>query len=231
MKKLLIALVLVFFCTQGYAQFYVGGTFGFSYSNLKGLGGMGGFDDFYGVGDGNGYDDDDYSSPAETGASFKLLPEIGYHLSLSTAVGASFGYIKGYAALGSFDIQDYKALLSTLISTAADTQSKDGGYHAIRVAPYLRYTVVRKGGFEIFADAVAGINFIMDRSSETNYLSMELCLRPGVSFAISDSVKLLAKLGSAGFQHFRNTDGDIKLTRLGVDIDGSNLMLGAAFYF
>ena len=29
MKKLLIALVLVFFCTQGYAQFYVGGTFGF----------------------------------------------------------------------------------------------------------------------------------------------------------------------------------------------------------
>ena len=59
---------------------------------------------------------------------------------------------------------------------------------------------------------------------------MELCLRPGVSFAISDSVKLLAKLGSAGFQHFRNTDGDIKLTRLG-DIDGSNLMLGAAFYF
>ena len=67
MKKLLIALVLVFFCTQGYAQFYVGGTFGFSYSNLKGAGGMGGFDDFYGVGDGNGYDDDDYSSPAETG--------------------------------------------------------------------------------------------------------------------------------------------------------------------
>jgi len=208
-------------------QFYAGGTFGFSYSNLKGAGGMtdlGGFDDY-----------EDYNnpeaSPADKGFSFKILPEIGYHLSLSTAVGASFGYIKGYAALGSFDIADYKALLSTLISTAADTQSDDGGYHAIRLAPYLRYTVVRKGGFEIFADAVAGFNFIMDKSSDTNYLSMELCLRPGVSFAISDSVKLLAKIGSAGFQHFRNTDGDIKLTRFGLDLDGNNLMLGAAYYF
>ena len=141
---------------------------------------MGGFDDFYGVGDGNGYDDDDYSSPAETGASFKLLPEIGYHLSLSTAVGASFGYIKGYAALGSFDIQDYKALLSTLISTAADTQSKDGGYHAIRVAPYLRYTVVRKGGFEILPTQLQ-VLISLWMIIETNYLSMELCPRPGVS--------------------------------------------------
>jgi hypothetical protein len=231
MKKLLIALLFVFIGTQGYAQFYVGGTFGVTYSRLAGAGGM---MDFGGFGDYDDYDDyDDYgSSDAQTGFSFKLLPEIGYHLSLSMAAGVSFGYIKGYAALGSMDITDYKAMLSTVISTAADTQSEGGGYHAIRLAPYIRYTMIRKGGFEIFTDVVAGFNYILDKSAGSNYISLEACLRPGISFAISDSVKLLAKTGSIGFQHFRSTDkGGINLTRLGLDLDGNNLMLGAVYYF
>ena len=58
---------------------------------------------------------------------------------------------------------------------------------------------------------------------------MELCLRP--VFLLPSAIVKLGKAGFCGIQHFRNTDGDIKLTRLGVDIDGSNLMLGAAFYF
>ncbi len=229
MKKLLIILVSLFVCAQAHAQFYVGGTFGFTYSNVAGAGGggFGGFDDFddFNTGD-NGGDD------TQSGFSFKFLPELGYHLSTSMAVGVSVGYIKGYAALGSIDITDYKALLSSALSTAADISSDDGGgFSSIRVAPYIRYTLIRKGGFEIFTDGVFGFNFLTEKFSDGKYFSLELALRPGVSFAISDSVKLLAKIGSVGFQHLRDSDGDFKLTRLGLDLDGSNLMLGAAFYF
>jgi hypothetical protein len=231
MKKLLFALLLAFICVQGHAQFYMGGTFGFTYSNLSGVGDLSGYDDdyYYGLGDGSDYED--YESHAQKGFSFKFLPEIGYHLSLSTAVGINFGYIKGYAALGSMDLADYKAMLSMVIGTASDTQSESGNISAIRVAPYLRYTLVRKGGFEIFTDAVAGFNYIMDKSSSTNYTSLEICLRPGVSFAISDSVKLLAKMGSLGFQYLSGAEGSIKLTRFGLDLDGNNMMLGAIYYF
>ncbi len=227
MKKLLIALVLAFICVQGHAQFYAGGTFGFTFSTLAGAGGMSDFD-YYGTG--GDYEDYEDASSAQKGFSFKILPEFGYHLSLSMAAGISLGYIKGYAALGSIDITDFKALLNSAISTAADTQSEGSGYSAIRLAPYIRYTMVRKGGFEIFTDAGVGFNYIMNKSS-TNYFSLEFCLRPGVSFAISDSVKLLAKMGSLGFQHLRDKDGGFKLTRFGLDIDGNNMMLGAVYYF
>jgi hypothetical protein len=93
MKKLLFALLLAFICVQGHAQFYMGGTFGFTYSNLSGVGDLSGYDDdyYYGLGDGSDYED--YESHAQKGFSFKFLPEIGYHLSLSTAVGINFGYI------------------------------------------------------------------------------------------------------------------------------------------
>lgn len=224
MKKLFIILLSLFVCAQAHAQFYVGGSFGFTYSNLAGAGG--GLSDFDDFDNGGGYND------TQSGFSVKFLPEMGFHFTSRLAVGVSAGYIRGYAALGSIDVTDYKALLNSIVSTAADVSSDDGGgFSAIRLAPYVRFTLIRRGGFEIFTDGVLGFNFLTEKFSDGKYLSLELALRPGVAFAISDSVKLLAKIGSVGFQHLRDSDGDFKLTRMGMDLDGSNLMLGAAFYF
>lgn len=228
MKKLLIAFAFVFVCAQGFAQFYVGGSFGFTSSTVSGAEGMDlGLDDFEDL------EDLDYEASDDmSGSSFKFLPEIGYQLLPNAAIGVSFGYIKGYAAFGSIDIADYKALLSTIISTAADISSDDGGgYSSIRLAPYIRYTLIKEGGFEIFADGIIGVNSITDKSSDSKITSMEICVRPGISFAISSRVKLLAKMGSVGIQNLKMKDSDFKVTRFGLDLDGNNMLLGAAFYF
>ncbi len=227
MKRLAIVFALVFICAQGFAQFYVGGTFGLTSSKVTGAEGFGDLSDF------SDYEDMDYEvAPDASGSSFKFLPEIGYQLLPNAAVGVSFGYIKGYAAFGSLDITDYKALLNTIVSTAADVSSDDGGgISSLRLAPYVRYTLIREGGFEIFADGVLGINSISDKSSDSNLTAIELCVRPGISFAVSNRVKLLAKMGSVGLLHASMKDSDFKVTRFGLDLDGNNMSLGAAYYF
>ncbi len=220
MKRLVIVFALVFICAQGFAQFYLGGSFGFTSSKLSGVD----FSDF---------SDEGHEVHVDmSGSSFKFLPEVGCQLLPNLAAGVSFGYIKGYAAFGSLDVTDYKALLSTVFSTVADVSSYDGGgFSSIRLAPYVRFTLFREGGFELFADGVLGVNSISEKSSEIKISSMELCVRPGISFAVSNRIKLLAKMGSLGFLNLKAGDSDFKLTRFGLDLDGNNMLLGATYYF
>ncbi|RRD02721.1 outer membrane beta-barrel protein [Prevotella sp. OH937_COT-195] len=220
MKKLVVILTMIGLgITQGHAQFYVGGSFGFTNSKLS-------------LGEGS----DDLS-----GSSFKILPEVGYQYSDDLAFGISTGYVKGYAAFGSFDVTDIKAFGNALLSTAADISADNDlvNIKCLRVAPYLRYTVYRNGAFEFFFDGVVGLNAItfgqkirsLGGDEDYDVTAIEFGVKPGVALNVSKNVKLLAKIGSLGYQHLSVKDNDISISRFGLDVDGNNMLLGAVVYF
>lgn len=237
MKKLAILLAMITLgIAQGHAQFYAGGSFGFTSSKVS-------------LGD----------EKDQSGSSFKLLPEIGYQYKSNLAFGVSVGYIKGYAAFGSLDVTDIKALCNAVVSTAADVSS-DGDQlkiSCLRFAPYARYTVFKSGKFEVFVDGVIGFNSITfnnefdlgnfkgnenfgaprkesgssDKDDDMDLTSFELSCKPGIAYNIGKSVKLFAKIGSVGYQHLSMKDSDFSVSRFGLDVDGNNMLLGAVVYF
>lgn len=240
MKKIFLTLFLAFGCiSMTNAQIYVGGTFGFSYSKLS-------------LGEGS----------KQSGSSFKILPEVGYKINKYFAVGANTGYIKGYAALGSFDPSDFKAFANTIISTVTDITSDDMlglNLSAFHIAPYVRFSFFESDRFEIFVDGVFGLNFITgkmsgdlggsfggsyyddyddyydyddyDEPESTKMTAFEISLKPGVAFSLNDHLKLIAKVGTFGYQFLKVRDSDITLNRFGLDIDGNNILFGMIYSF
>ena len=223
MKKLLLSLVMFLSCfTMATAQFYAGGSLGISHSKL------------------------DFGNHDQSGTSFKILPEVGYQFNDRWSFGLNLGFMKGYAALGSFDPSDLKALGNAIISTAADVSSDDMmdlDLKTFRIAPYARYALIKGKRFELFLDGSFAFNLVKadaeaDLGSngtvevdDQKLKGFEICIRPGVSYAVTDHVKLIAKIGSLGYQQFKLDDHDLKLTRFGLDVDSSNLLFGLLYAF
>ena len=219
MKKKIIALValLACFAMGASAQVYVGGSLGFTSSKLS----TGGHD--------------------QDGSSFKLLPEIGYQLDQDISIGVQIGYSHGYAAFGSLTVTDIKAAMNTGISTMMDIYEDDYKLNSFTFAPYVRYTFARYGKVNLFFEGSVGYSNVKSddtpnakgnaTGSETKLDVVELALRPGISFQLSDNVSLLAKLGSVGFMQAKEKESDMKITRFGLDMDSYNLLFGVNFHF
>lgn len=218
MKKFFLSIVLVLSCALfANSQLYLGGTLGFSYSKLN-------LD----------------SETNQSGSSFKFLPEIGWQINNKFAAGITVGYIKGLAALGTFDPSDMKGFISGLASTATDVSGDDmvnTSMSAFRIAPYARYTVFKKKWFEIFIDGVIGFNFGKGESDndeisvDKNITTFEIAVKPGVAFEVTKNIKLFAKLAAVGYQHASMSDSDISVSRFALDVDGNNILFGLTYKF
>ena len=224
MKKILFTLFLLLGCFSfATAQLYVGGSMGITSSKI------------------------DFGDADQSGTSFKILPEVGYQLSDRWAFGTTIGFMKGYAALGTFDPSDLKALGTAVVSTIADITSDDllnADIKTFRIAPYARYSLLKKGDFEIFLDGMIAYDMLkVSGEADTGNLGIgsieadekvtgfEICVRPGVSYSLNDHFKLTARIGSLGYQQLKLKDSDFKLTRFGLDVDGSNLLFGLQYAF
>ena len=151
----------------------------------------------------------------------------------------NIGYVKGFSALGSFDPTDLKGFVSAVVGSAADLLSSDLGNSTsigcFRMSPYFRWTFYRSGKFELFLDSLIGLNFGAiktlngDQIDKTKFTAFEIAARPGVSFALTDNVKLIAKLGGIGYQYAGINDTVTALNRFGLDADPSNLMFGIVY--
>ncbi len=211
MKKKFFAIVALFTCItlSMNAQVYVGGSLGFTSSSVK--------------------DGDD-------GTSFKILPELGYQLDENLSIGLQVGYSHGYAAFGSLTVTDFKAAMNTMISTYADINEDNMKLNSFTFAPYVRYNVVNFGKANLFVEGSVGYSNIKTDSNPANHNEskvdvLEIALRPGISYQLSDKISALAKLGSFGYMEAKEKDSDMKITRFGLDADTYNLMLGINFYF
>ncbi|MBO7120399.1 MAG: outer membrane beta-barrel protein [Bacteroidaceae bacterium] len=219
MKRILLAVLLLAGVSAMQAQeskFYVGGTFGFTWSKVN----MGG---------------DDMS-----GASVKIMPEFGYNLNDKFALGVSLGYSRGYAAFGGIDFNDFKSLANTVLGTASDVASDDAAkLNSFRFAPYVRYTFWQPGKLKFFVEGsmgyvhvgVSGDQVDDQLGGEPALNVFELNIRPGLSFDVSKHFTLQAKVGSLGYIFGKEKQSEAKIHRFGFDVDTYNILLGMNYNF
>lgn len=227
MKKVIAVAVAALMGISAFAQvgITVGGSFGFTYSSIRK--------------DGNNKRD---------GMSFKIVPEVGYQVLDKLTVGASLGYIHGYAALGSFNMNDFRSLANLAVGTASDLLlNKDSGQtmNALTFAPFARYTFLQTKWVDLFVEGGPSYNLVFVKK-RTGYDEndkpiwdknkahiVEFAVRPGIALNLGDQFKISAKLGSLGWQAaiLKDDGSTITLNRVGLDVDSFNILLGLSYAF
>lgn len=245
MKKIFVLIAAAFVGASAYAQvgITVGGSVGFTFSS---------------AGKVERAEGEKMSSKVSSGASFKFLPEVGYRLNKQLTVGGTLGYMRGYAALGAFDLSDFKSTANLVLGTASDLAlngKKEGvrllntDVNGFRFAPYVRYTLLHSKWVDIFAEGGFGYNLLLLKNTKkgetyTGHL-VDLLARPGLAVNLGDKFQITAKFGSLGWQFGAITgteeveDGEdivkVKTTyhanRIGFDFDSANILLGLAYKF
>lgn len=137
--------------------------------------------------------------------TFEVKPEVGYTLSdkWDIALGVGFESIKvtGLDAVTNF-----------------------------AVAPYARYTFYQTGKVGFILDAGFSVKtgdfYVEDLDDYVNDdTQWGIGIRPGIKFAASDKVTLIATLGGLGYM----TMSDVDYDKFGFNVNGNNLTFG--FYY
>ena len=201
------------------AQYYVGGSVGFTTTKLS----RGGSD--------------------KSGSSFKILPEFGYKMDEKISFGVQLGYSHGYASFGSLTASDIKNSLSNLVSIYGDISDDDVKMNSFTIAPYIRYNFVEFGPAKLFVEGSIGYSHIKTdglpsikvsgsgssgslSNAEAKLNAFEIAVRPGISVDINKSLSAIAKVGSLGFLTAKESNSDMKITRFGFSVDSYNILLG-----
>ena len=143
---------------------------------------------------------------AET--TYKFVPEVGYNLNDTWAVGVALGYQKGACNLLT---GGYAQNVKTEIFT---------------VNPYVRYTAWNTKYVNLFVDGGVGFGSVKDYGTE-----FRLGLTPGVAVNFNDKISFVTHFGFVGFDSFSpKGDGDSS-NMIGVDLDGTNITFGLYFSF
>ncbi|MCX4292641.1 MAG: outer membrane beta-barrel protein [Prevotella sp.] len=154
------------------------------------------------VGGSLGFESSKENKDADALTSFSILPEVGYNLSDNLAVGIQLGY-------------------------ASQEQGDEYTVSAFSVAPYARYTFAKSGAASFFVDG--GIIFTA-YGSDAEGSNFGVGLRPGVKFAVSDKVDVVAKTGFLGYsKNSEKFNGGG--SAFGLSIDNTDLTLGILFNF
>lgn len=234
MKKIIFAAaaaLMMLIGTKANAQLYFGGSVAFSTSS---------------------FDDGQNTANSKTsGTSFKFMPEVGFRINDRMAVGGTIGYMHGIAALGSLDPNDYKGLLLAAAGVSGDRLSANnsvgvnvGGrkIDGVRFAPYFRFSIVNSRRFDLFVDGVIGYSSIKQENLNQatgawvqgpTYGLLEIGARPGFLVKFDGHFSIMAHIGTAGFQNLTqtqinadNSKSTTTVSRIGLDVDSANIMLG-----
>ena len=246
MKRLFAIVAATLVGVSAYAQIgiTVGGSVGFTFSS---------------AGKVEQYEGARTSSKVSSGASFKILPEIGYRLNKQLTVGGTLGYMRGYAALGAFDLSDFKGTANLVVGAASDLALNgklDGvslfgtNVNALRFAPFVRYTFLHSKWIDIFAEGGFGYNLLLAKDTKNNEKFtghlVDLLARPGLALNLGDKFQITTKIGSVGWQlgvikgyENKKVEGGntvrVQTTyhanRVGFDFDSTNILLGLAYKF
>lgn len=189
MKKILMTLVVAAMAVSANAQLYVGGGVGYGSEKLDVDG-------------------------AESVASWKIIPEVGYNFTDDMAVGIAFGW----------------------------EGSNKGGQKSFEINPYFRYTFFNQGMVSLFADATVGykhyysnptakINGVSTHVEEYNVFGAGL--KPGVAFNVTEKFSVVAHVGFLGWQQdkWKLNGATTKKNAYGFDLDGNNLTLSLYYKF
>lgn len=180
MKKIIMTIAAAFVATAMSAQVYVGGSIGLNaWSSQKNAG-----------------------DRSET--TFKILPEIGYNINDSWAIGTVIGY----------ESDKWQGVQG--VSESAFT-----------VAPYARYTFAKTGKVSFFVDGGLGFTTAKD----ADWTEFAVGLKPGLAVALSDKVSFVSHIGFLGYDVLNPKGDDNNINKFGLDLDGNNITFGLYLNF
>jgi hypothetical protein len=141
--------------------------------------------------------------------NFSILPEIGYKLNDKIDVAVEIGFLHG---------EDGAKMMG-------HTVGNDQYANAFILNPYLRYTFAKAGNFSFFADGGFTYGNIHICGDDNSINAWQIAIKPGISYALSPKVSLVAHVGSAGWQFAKQ--GDVKTNSWGCGVSGNNITFGA----
>ena len=185
MKKIFMTLAAVCVAATMNAQVYVGGGLGLASTSQ----------------DGN------------TNTKLKLMPEIGYNINDSWAIGVAFGYAEN----------EQKVKAGNLTVSAKDK--------VFQINPYARYTFAKFDKVNLFLDG--GLDYIHEDPAAGNKVNtFGLGIKPGIAVNLNDKLSFVAHAGFLGWQSEKeDVDGAKAANTFGFDLDGSNLSFGVYYNF
>lgn len=124
------------------------------------------------------------STELYSGTNFEIAPEIGYNLNDKWAVAIALSY--GHYA-------------NKVVSFAG--QDISGTANAFSIKPFVRYTFVKAGNFAVFCDGVLDYSSLHINGVENNLNSTGVAFTPGISYAVSPKVFLVAHVGELSYDH------------------------------
>lgn len=155
------------------------------------------------------------------GSNFIVAPEVGYKLTdkLDVAVLVGYAHAENTAEIFNYDLTDVSDDLINAVDVA----------NGFKLNPYLRYTFAKAGNFSFFADGGFSYALLHVCGDSKSANAWEIAIRPGISYALSDKVSLVAHVGYAGWQFVKKDD--FKKNAFGANVDGNNISLGCYVNF
>ena len=142
------------------------------------------------------------SHDGNTNTTIKLMPEVGYNLNDSWALGIALGY--------------------------GEVKAGDDKDKVFTVNPYARYTFAKFDKVNLFVDGSVAYAHTDYAGDKTNAFSVGL--KPGVAVNLNDKLSFVAHAGFLGYKNEKaDHEGAKAFNTFGFDLDGSDLSFG--FYY
>ena len=137
---------------------------------------------------------------------FTVAPEVGYKLNDKLDVAVLIGYCH--------------AKNNELFNFDLNFENGNG----FEIAPYLRYTFAKAGNFSFFADGGFGYALLHEHGDSKSINAWEITVKPGISYALSEKVSLVAHVGAAGYYFVKHDARKVNGWEAGVN--GNNISFG-----
>ena len=168
------------------------------------------------VGGSLGYTSTSYDGDAQQ-STLKFIPEFGVQLNDQWGVGIEIGYS----------------------ATTNKTLPKDITSSTFSFAPYARYTALKFGPVNVFADGQFSYDMINAQSYNVGTNSVDdnkvnawkIAIKPGIAYNVTDNLSLVAKLGDIiGYRSSKPDVSGAKATTTLSILDLSNAISFGVFY-
>ena len=188
MKKIFMTLAAVCVAATMNAQAYIGGGIGLQSTSCDGT----------------------------TETNIKLMPEIGYNINDSWAIGVAFGYAENKTTVKEDDGH----------GLAVEVSAKN---KVFAINPYARYTFAKFDKVNLFLDG--GIEYIHETPAAGHKKNtFGIGIKPGVAVNLNDKLSFVAHAGFLGYKNEKaDHEGAKAFNTFGFDLDGSDLSFG--FYY
>ena len=155
---------------------------------------------------------------AENCTKFTIAPQVGYMFSEKFGLGLNLKFTA---------MNDNGAAYNLLTASASDVLANPGNYakNSFGAGLFARYIFAKAGIASFFFDGGVDFETYKDMGSK-----IAIAIQPGVKFAASEKIDVVAKIGYLGWQKYLG-DKSSKGSYFGIGLEESALSLGMSYSF